>query len=525
MEQSINKTLTSRLMRWVMTTNHKDIGTLYLWFSFLMFLLAGTMALLMRIELSMPGEQIMQPLFYNQLVTAHGLVMIFGAIMPALTGFANWQIPLMIGASDLAFPRLNNWSFWLLPFAITLLLSSFVIGGPAPDFGWTFYAPLSTTYGPPGTDSMILAIHLLGVSSIVGSINIIATILNLRAPGMTLMNMPIFVWGWFVTSFLILAIMPILAATVTMVLTDRHFGTSFFSAAGGGDPVLFQHLFWFFGHPEVYVLAMPAFGIISEIIPTFSRKALFGANCMVYAIIAIAVLSFIVWVHHMFTTGVLLVTQLFFMYTTMIIAVPTGIKVFNWVATMHRGAISFEPAMLFAIAFVLMFTFGGLSGIMLSVVPADYQYHDSYFVVGHFHYVIVTGVYYALVAGVYYWYPKWTGRMYNIRLANWHFWVTTIAANFTFMPMLFVGLAGMPRRIPDFPLEFAEFNMIASMGSLVFGLAQLLFAYLLIEALWRPKNLSGQVWDGAKGLEWTLSSPPPYHSFIDPPKVRGKTYQ
>jgi len=516
-------TISRTLYHWISTTNHKDVGTLYLWFSLLMFFVAGAMALVIRAELSQPGLVFINPNFYNQMVTLHGLVMIFGAIMPALAGFANWQLPLMIGAADMAFPRLNNWSFWLLPFAFILLLMTLFIPGGAPNMGWTFYAPLSTTYGPPSTDYMILAIHLLGVSSILGSINFIATIITMRAPGMHYMRMPIFVWSWFVTAFLILAIMPVLAGTVTMVLTDRHFGTSFFNAAGGGDPVLFQHLFWFFGHPEVYVLVMPSFGIISEIIPAFARKPLFGARSMIYAIACIALMSFVVWVHHMFVTGVSVAAQVFFMTTTLLVGVPTGIKVFNWLATLWEGELTFEPPMLFAIGFIALFTTGGLSGVMLGIVPADYQYQDTYMVVGHFHYVIVAGIYFSLVAGVYYWYPKWTGYHYSHRVATWHFWLSTITVNVTFLPMHFLGLAGMPRRIPDYALQFADFNWIASVGAFAFGFSQLLLVYVVVQGFWGQKA-EQVVWDGARGLEWTLPTPIPHHTFSTPPQVTDQIY-
>lgn len=516
-----------KLGYWLATTNHKDIGSLYLWFSLLMFLFAGVMALLIRVELSQPGRILLDPNFYNQMVTMHGLIMIFGAIMPALAGFANWQIPLMIGASDMAFPRLNNWSFWLLPVGFGLMGSTLFMEGGAPNFGWTMYAPLSTTYGPPSTDFMILAIHVLGVSSILAALNIIATIINLRAPGMTYKRMPIFVWSWLITAFLLLAIMPILAGTVTMLLTDRHFGTSFFSAAGGGDPLMFQHLFWFFGHPEVYVLVMPAFGIISEIIPTFSRKPLFGANFMIYAIGCIAVLSFIVWIHHMFVTGVSVNVKIFFMFTTLLVAVPTAIKIFNWTATMYKGALTFETPMLFSIGFLFLFTLGGFGGLMLGIVPADYQYQDTYFVVGHFHYAIVTGVYYAIIAGVYYWLPKWTGRMYSETLGAWHFWLSTISANLTFLPMHFLGLAGMPRRIPDYAIQFADFNRIVSLGGFLFGIAQLIFVYIVIKNVFfkEGEKASGQVWECAKGLEWTLDSPAPHHSFLTQPVVTKSVHE
>ena len=512
-------------LRWVMTTNHKDIGTLYLWFSLIMFFVAGFMALIIRAELSAPGLQFVNPNFYNQMVTLHGLVMIFGAIMPALAGFANWMIPLMIGAPDMAFPRLNNWSFWLLPVGLGLLLSTLLMQGGAPNFGWTFYAPLSTSYGPPSTDYMILSIHVLGISSILGSLNFVATVITMRAPGMTYQRMPIFVWSWFITALLVLAIMPVLAGTVTLMLLDRHFGTSFFNAAGGGDPVLFQHLFWFFGHPEVYVLALPAFGIISEVMPTFSRKPLFGKMSMIYAIVCIFVLSFVVWVHHMFTSGVGFYVQVFFMATTLLVAVPTGVKVFNWLATMWDGSLSFEAPMLFAIAFVALFTFGGLSGVMLGIVPLDYQYQDTYFVVGHFHYMIVTGVYFAILSGVYYWYPKWTGYYYSEKIAARHFWLSVVSSNFTFLPMQFLGLAGMPRRIPDYALQFADFNLIASIGGFVFGFSQLLFVYALFQGFWRKRKATSRVWDGARGLEWTVDSPAPQHTFERSPRVTDQIYQ
>ncbi len=513
------KGLWPNIARWLFTTNHKDIGTLYLWLAMIMFFVAGTMALIIRAELFQPGMQFVQPEFFNQMTTLHGLIMVFGVIMPAFVGFANWQIPMMIGAPDMALPRLNNWSFWILPFAFTLLASTLFMEGPAPNYGWTFYAPLSTTYGPPSTDFMIFSIHMMGASSILGSINIISTILNLRAPGMTLMKMPMFVWSWLITAFLLLAIMPVLAGAVTMMLTDRHFGTAFFDPAGGGDPVLFQHVFWFFGHPEVYVLILPAFGIMSEIIPTFSRKRLFGYKFMVYALIGIAFVSFLVWAHHMFTVGLPIAAELFFMYLTMLVAVPTGVKVFNWVATMFRGALTFETPMLFAIGFLVMFTIGGFSGLMLAIVPADFQYQDSYFVVAHFHYVLVPGALFALFAGAYYWLPKWTGHMYNETLAKWHFWLTAIALNITFFPMHFLGLAGMPRRIPDYALQFTDFNQIATVGAFILGFSQLLFLYLVIKTIRSGKKAEDRVWEGAQGLEWTVPSPAPYHTFTVPPRV------
>ena len=509
------------IARWLFTTNHKDIGTLYLWIAMVMLFVGGSMALLIRAELFAPGLQFVDPNFFNSMTTMHGLIMLFGVIMPAFTGLANWQIPMMIGAPDMALPRLNNWSFWILPFAFSLLASTLFMDGGAPNFGWTMYAPLSTTYAPKSTDFMIFAVHMMGMSSIMGSINIIATILNMRTPGMTLMKMPIFVWTWLITAFLLIAIMPVLAGAVTMMLADRHLGTSFFQAAGGGDPILFQHIFWFFGHPEVYVLILPAFGVISEIIPTFARKKIFGYHAMVYATASIAGLSFIVWAHHMFTTGIPLGAELFFMYSTMFIAVPTGIKVFNWVSTIFKGSLTFETPMLFAIGFLFMFTFGGFTGLMLSMAPADFQYQDTYFVVGHFHFVLIPGALFGIIAAVYYWIPKWTGKMYCERLGQWHFWLTVISLNITFIPMHFLGLAGMPRRIPDYALQFTNFNAIASVGAFIFGFTQLIFLYNIIHTIRKGKPATDRVWEGSHGLEWTLPSPPPYHSFTTPPKFEG----
>ncbi len=508
------------LKRWLFTTNHKDIGTLYLWFSFIMFLTGGAMAMIIRAELFAPGLQIVDPGFFNQMTTMHGLIMVFGAVMPAFVGLANWQIPLMIGAPDMALPRMNNWSFWILPFAGTMLISTLFMEGGGPAFGWTFYAPLSTTFAPASTDFFIFAVHLLGISSIMGAINIIATILNMRAPGMTLMKMPLFVWTWLITAFLLIAVMPVLAGAVTMMLTDRNFGTSFFDAAGGGDPVLFQHVFWFFGHPEVYIMILPAFGVVSQIIPTFARKQLFGYASMVYATAAIAFLSFIVWAHHMFTVGMPVAGELYFMYATVMIAVPTAVKVFNWTATMWKGSMTFETPMLWAIAFVFLFTIGGFTGLMLGVAPADFQYHDTYFVVAHFHYVLVTGAVFAIIAGAYYWLPKWTGNMYDEKLSKWHFWLSVISVNVLFFPQHFLGLAGMPRRIPDYAVQFAEFNMMSSIGGFVFGLSQLLFMYIVIKSIRGGAKATDNVWEGAEGLEWTVPSPAPYHTFETPPAVK-----
>ncbi len=507
--------------RWVFATNHKDIGTMYLWFSFSMLFVGGFLALGIRAELFQPGLQILNPELFNQFTTMHGLIMVFGAIMPAFVGFANWMIPLQIGASDMAFARMNNFSFWLLVPAGLLLVSSFFVPGGATAAGWTLYAPLSTQMGI-GMDLAIFAVHILGASSIMGAINIITTILNMRAPGMTLMKMPMFVWTWLITAYLLVAVMPVLAGAITMLLTDRHFGTSFFNAAGGGDPVMYQHIFWFFGHPEVYIMILPAFGIVSEIIPTFARKRLFGYSSMVYATGSIAILSFVVWAHHMFTTGMPVTGQLFFMYATMLIAVPTGVKIFNWLATMWRGAMTFETPMLFAVGFIFVFTLGGLTGIILSVAPLDIQLHDTYYVVAHFHYVLVAGSLFALFAGLYYWLPKWTGHMYDETLGKWHFWLSMIFFNITFFPMHFLGLAGMPRRYADYNMQFADFNAIASVGAFGFGLTQLFLLYIVIKCIKGGPKAADNPWESNQGgLEWTVPSPAPFHTFETPPQFKG----
>ena len=505
--------------RWLFATNHKDIGTMYLVFSLIMFFIGGSMAMIIRAELFKPGLQLVQPYFFNEMTTMHALVMIFGAVMPAFVGLANWMVPLMVGAPDMALPRMNNWSFWILPFAFVLLLSTLFMPGGAPAAGWVMYPPL-VLQGGDSIAFMIFAIHLMGISSIMGAINIIATILNLRAPGMDLLKMPLFVWTWLITAFLLIAVMPVLAGAVTMLLTDKFFGTSFFNAAGGGDPLLYQHIFWFFGHPEVYIMILPAFGIISEIIPTFSRKPLFGYKPMVYATASIAFLSFTVWAHHLFTVGLPLGSLLFFMYATMLISVPTGVKVFNWVTTMWKGSLTFETPMLFAVAFVILFTIGGFSGVMLALVPADFQYHNTYFVVAHFHYVLVSGAVFAIMAGTYYWIPKWTGHMYSERWGKIHFWNSVIAVNVLFFPQHFLGLAGMPRRIPDYNVAFANWNMVSSIGGFWFGLSQLIFVGNIIYTVYFARQkASARVWEGARGLEWTVPSPAPHHTFEVPPVI------
>ncbi|WP_321969241.1 cytochrome c oxidase subunit I [Paraburkholderia tropica] len=510
--------------RWLFATNHKDIGTMYLIFSFTMFLAGGVLALLIRAELFEPGLQLMRPEYFNQLTSEHGLIMIFGAIMPAFVGFANWMIPLQVGASDMAFARMNNFSFWLLPAAAALLLGSFFAPGGGQAAGWTMYAPLSEQMGP-GMDMTIFAVHIMGASSIMGAINIIVTILNLRAPGMSLMQMPMFCWTWLITAFLLIAVMPVLAGAITMLLFDRHFGTSFFNPAGGGDPIMYQHIFWFFGHPEVYIMILPAFGIVSQVIPAFSRKPLFGYASMVYATASIAILSFLVWAHHMFVTGMPVMGQLFFMYSTMVIAVPTGVKVFNWVATMWRGSLTFESPMLFAIGFLFVFTIGGFTGLILAMAPIDIQLHGTYYVVAHFHYVLVAGSLFGLFSGWYYWAPKWTGYMYSETRGKIHFWASLVFFNVAFFPMHFLGLAGMPRRYADYPAQFTDWNQVSTIGAFGFGLAQVYFLFAVALPAYRGARGLEQAppkpWEGANGLEWTVPSPAPFHTFEEPPVVDG----
>ncbi|GAB3312553.1 cytochrome c oxidase subunit I [Luteimonas notoginsengisoli] len=505
--------------RWFFSTNHKDIGTLYLLFSFTMAIIGAAFSVVIRSELAIPGLQLVDPEFFNQMTTMHALVMIFGAIMPAFVGLGNWMIPLQVGAPDMALPRMNNWSFWILPFAFIMLLGTLFLPGGAPAGGWTMYPPLMLQ-GGANVAFTIFAVHMMGISSIMGAINIIATVLNMRAPGMDLLKMPLFTWSWLITAFLLIAVMPVLAGAVTMLLTDKFFGTSFFNAAGGGDPVMYQHIFWFFGHPEVYIMILPAFGIVSEIIPTFSRKPLFGYQAMVYALASIAFLSFIVWAHHMFAVGMPLGGEIYFMFATMLISVPTGVKIFNWVSTMWKGSLSFETPMLWSLAFVVLFAIGGFSGLMLAIVPADFQYHDTYFVVAHFHYVLVTGALFAIIAAIYYWWPKWTGRMYSEFWGKFHFWWTIVFVNLVFFPQHFLGLAGMPRRIPDYNVVFADWNLVSSIGA--FGM--FVTPFLMFAILWHSKRhgalATDRVWEGAKGLEWTVPSPAPHHTFTVPPVIR-----
>ena len=528
--------------RWFMSTNHKDIGILYLVASALVGFIAVSFTVYMRMELMDPGVQYMcmegarfmadvsaectpNGHLWNVLITYHGVLMMFFVVIPALFGgFGNYFMPLQIGAPDMAFPRMNNLSFWMYIAGVSMGVASLLSPGGNDQLGsgvgWVLYPPLSTTEGGLSMDLAIFAVHLSGASSILGAINMITTFLNMRTPGMTLFKVPLFSWSIFVTAWLILLSLPVLAGAITMLLMDRNFGFTFFDPAGGGDPILYQHILWFFGHPEVYIVVLPGFGLISHVFATFSRKPVFGYLPMVWALIAIGALGFVVWAHHMYTVGMSLDQQAYFMLATMVIAVPTGVKIFSWIATMWGGSIEFKAPMLFGIGFLILFTLGGVTGIVLSQAAVDRVYHDTYYVVAHFHYTMSMGAAFTIFAGVYFYFGKMTGRQYNEPLAKLHFWLFFIGVNLTFFPQHFLGRQGMPRRYIDYPEAFAYWNKISTYGSWMSFASFLLFFGIIIYAVRRgPKVTENNYWNEyADTLEWTLPCPPPEHTFEQLPK-------
>jgi cytochrome c oxidase subunit 1 len=512
------------LARWISTTDHKDIGIMYLWFSLLMIIVGGVFAGILRLQLSSAHSNIISPELYNQLMSMHGTLMIFFVMIPAMTAFGNYFVPLLIGARDMAFPRLNAFTFWLLVPGAILAFAAFFVQGGALAAGWTAYQPLASKQfsGTPGVDMWILSLQLISVSSILGAINFIVTILNMRAPDMPKMKMPMFAWTWLVNAVMILVASPVLAGALFMSLLDRHLGTGFFQPAKGGDPLLYQHLFWFYSHPAVYIMILPGFGIISHVIPAFSSKKLFGYKGMVYATSGIGVIGFMVWGHHMFATGMASWLRIFFGFMSMLVAVPTGIKIFSWLATMWGGRIRFTTAMLFAMGFVSLFVIGGISGVFLANVPVDVQMEDTYFVVGHIHFVLFGGSLMTLLAAAFYWFPKFTGRMLSEKSGRWTFWLSYIGMMVTFLPMHWLGIMGMPRRVYSYRPEFQFWNRVESWGYLLLLIAGTLFVINVIKSLKSGTKAGNDPWnvnDVQHTFEWQTTSPPPKENFRTIPKV------
>ncbi|MDQ3586832.1 MAG: cytochrome c oxidase subunit I [Actinomycetota bacterium] len=509
-------------LSWLTTTDHKRIGVMYLYATFIWFILGGVMALIMRLQLAQPDNTLLSSETYNSLVSMHGVTMIFLFIVPVLAGFGNYFVPLMIGARDMAFPRLNALSFWLLVGGGIAFFSSLFF--EPPQAGWTSYAPLSDdAYSPGGgIDAWIFLIHLTGLSSLVGAINFVATIHNMRAPGMSWGRMPLFVWTILVYSYLLVAALPAIAAAATMLLTDRRFGTGFFNVADGGDPMLWQHLFWFFGHPEVYIMILPSFGIISEVLPVFARKPIFGYKAIAAATVAIAFLALVVWAHHMFTTPTGTVVLAFFMLSSFAIAVPTGVKIFNWIATLWRGQIMMRTALYFAAALPGLFVIGGISGVILAIFPVDWQLHDTYYIVAHIHYVLFGGSVFGIFAGIYYWFPKMSGRLLSEALGKLSFWLMFVGFNLTFLVQHSAGMSGMPRRVYDYPADagLTEYNLISTIGSFILGIGVLVTVINVVKSVKGGRRAGNDPWKG-NTLEWFTQSPPPPNNFDAIPRVRS----
>jgi cytochrome c oxidase subunit 1 len=506
---------------WLTTVDHKKIGLLYIFTSFGIFLAGGVLSLLVRSELARPGLQVMGENTYNQVFTMHGTLMIFLFAAQVSTGLANYLIPLQIGAADVAFPRANAMSYWLYLFGSLIVFSSFFVhGGPAA-VAWTAYPPLSTDYFQgTGMDLWIIGLAVVGIAGILGAVNLVTTIFRMRMPGMTMFRMPLFTWGVLVNQLLILFAFPALTVAFVLLFMERNFGAKFFDAAAGGNQVIYQHIFWFFGHPEVYIIILPIFGVISEVIPVFSRKPLFGYRAMVFAFFAIASLSFGVWAHHMFTTGVVYLP--YFSAMSLLIAVPTGIKIFNWIGTMWRGSITFSTAMLMALGFILVFVNGGITGVMIASPPIDFAVNDTYFIVSHFHYIMVGGLLFGMFAAFYFWFPKFTGRLLSERIGRWQFWLFLIGFNLTFFPQYLVGLDGMPRRIADYQLErWTSANLASTIGAFLTGLSVLLFLWNFVVSIRRGQPAGDDPWEG-NSLEWVTTSPPPHHNFHHLPEVRSE---